>query len=119
MPRGDRTGPRGEGPMTGRAAGYCAGYSTPGFANPGFGRGLGGGWGRGRGWGRGYQYWRPAYPYTPVSPAPTYPAPPYPAPAPYQMKPEDEIKYLEDVAAQLKKELDGISKRIEELSRSE
>ena len=33
MPRGDGTGPRGFGPMTGRAAGYCAGYSTPGFAN--------------------------------------------------------------------------------------
>jgi len=26
MPRGDGTGPWGLGPMTGRAAGYCAGY---------------------------------------------------------------------------------------------
>jgi len=26
MPRGDRTGPRGMGPMTGRRAGYCADY---------------------------------------------------------------------------------------------
>jgi hypothetical protein len=34
MPRGDGTGPRGLGPMTGRAAGYCAGYPTPGFMNP-------------------------------------------------------------------------------------
>ena len=32
MPRGDGTGPAGFGPMTGRAAGYCAGYDTPGFA---------------------------------------------------------------------------------------
>lgn len=31
MPRGDRTGPAGMGPRTGRAAGYCAGYSTPGY----------------------------------------------------------------------------------------
>jgi len=31
MPRGDQTGPAGMGPMTGRAAGYCAGYSTPGY----------------------------------------------------------------------------------------
>ena len=31
MPRGDRTGPAGAGPLTGRAAGYCAGYSTPGY----------------------------------------------------------------------------------------
>jgi len=34
MPRGDGTGPRGEGPMTGRRVGYCTGYSAPGYANP-------------------------------------------------------------------------------------
>ena len=34
MPRGDGTGPMGFGPMTGRAAGYCAGYSVPGYMNP-------------------------------------------------------------------------------------
>lgn len=34
MPRGDGTGPAGMGPMTGRAAGYCAGYQSPGFMNP-------------------------------------------------------------------------------------
>ena len=42
MPGGDRTGPGGAGPMTGRAAGYCAGYAAaPGYANPirGYGRG--------------------------------------------------------------------------------
>jgi hypothetical protein len=33
MPRGDGTGPMGFGPMTGRAAGYCAGYGVPGFMN--------------------------------------------------------------------------------------
>lgn len=53
MPRGDGTGPQGMGPMTGRAAGYCAGYNTPGFASPGPGRGYGRGGGRGYGWGRG------------------------------------------------------------------
>lgn len=31
MPRGDRTGPAGLGPLTGRAAGYCAGHYVPGF----------------------------------------------------------------------------------------
>ena len=35
MPRGDGTGPTGKGPMTGRGAGYCAGYSTPGYENAG------------------------------------------------------------------------------------
>ena len=43
MPGGDRTGPGGMGPMTGRAAGYCAGYQVPGFMNPVLGRGFGGG----------------------------------------------------------------------------
>ena len=48
MPGGDRTGPMGMGPMTGRGAGFCGGTGVPGFAN----RGPGLGFGRGRG-GRG------------------------------------------------------------------
>lgn len=64
MPRGDGTGPMGFGPMTGRAAGYCAGYPAPGFANPAVGFGWGGrggrcGFGR-RFWGVGYG-WAPGY----------------------------------------------------------
>ena len=56
MPGGDRTGPTGMGPMTGRAAGFCGGFGMPGYANPGPGRGYGMGFGRGgRGlWGRGF-----------------------------------------------------------------
>ncbi len=40
MPRGDRTGPAGQGPMTGRGMGRCGngGNSTP---NTGWGQGLG------------------------------------------------------------------------------
>ena len=38
MPAGDGTGPAGMGPMTGRAAGFCAGYPTPGYMNPYGGR---------------------------------------------------------------------------------
>lgn len=53
MPGGDGTGPTGAGPMTGRAAGYCAGNDVPGYANPNSGRGRG----RGRGWGRGGGGW--------------------------------------------------------------
>lgn len=37
MPGGDRTGPLGEGPRTGRGAGYCAGNDEPGYKNPLFG----------------------------------------------------------------------------------
>ena len=50
MPQGDRTGPNGMGPMTGRAMGFCAGANAPGFINPGFGRGRGLGRGRGFAW---------------------------------------------------------------------
>jgi len=49
MPRGDRTGPMGIGPMTGRGAGFCGGFNAPGYANPAPGRGFGMG-GGGRGW---------------------------------------------------------------------
>ena len=55
MPKGDKTGPQGLGSKTGRAAGYCAGYSVPGYMNPmrGCGRGFGRGFGRRRGGGFG------------------------------------------------------------------
>jgi len=52
MPRGDRTGPWGDGPMTGRQLGYGAGYDSPGYT-----KGSGGGLGRlFRGRGRGF-FW--------------------------------------------------------------
>ncbi len=47
MPRGDTRGPNRMGPMTGRAAGFCSGSNTPGFANTG-------GYGQDRGAGRGF-----------------------------------------------------------------
>ncbi len=43
MPRGDGTGPRGQGPKTGRQMGNCEG------AEPIYGRGMGRGFGRGIG----------------------------------------------------------------------
>lgn len=62
MPGGNQTGPMGRGPRTGRAAGFCAGNETPGYANaPAGPRNVGGGrgffGGRGRG-GRGGGGWR-------------------------------------------------------------
>ena len=42
MPAGNGTGPLGMGPMTGRAAGYCAGYPVPGYVNPGLTPGVAG-----------------------------------------------------------------------------
>ena len=118
MPGGDGTGPGGMGPMTGRAAGFCAGYSVPGYANPvggrgmgmGFGRGRGGGFGRGRGFGWGRAgYGMPAYggavnPYA-------YGGVPF-APT---VAPQQELDGLKGQAEYLVDALDGIKKRIEEL----
>lgn len=54
MPRGDRTGPMGMGKMSGRAAGYCNGFGTAGYASgsPFIGGGFGRGNGTGYGWRR-------------------------------------------------------------------
>ena len=38
MPFGDGTGPAGLGPLTGRGAGFCAGFPVPGYINPVMGR---------------------------------------------------------------------------------
>ena len=45
MPQGDKTGPNGQGPMTGRRMGFCAGSNAPGFMT-GCRRGMGRGFGR-------------------------------------------------------------------------
>ena len=54
MPRGDRTGPLGEGPMTGRQLGYGAGYDSPGYTKGPGGGSQRGYFGRGAGFGHGY-----------------------------------------------------------------
>ena len=62
MPRGDRTGPQGEGPKTGRQMGFCVGNEQPGyiyrdtFRGRGYGRQFRGGFGQGRGPGFGFRY---------------------------------------------------------------
>lgn len=109
MPRGDGTGPMGMGPMTGRAAGYCAGYPVPGFMNPYGGRGLGMAWGRG-GWGRGWGFWPGAYAGVPRS------RPPYGL-VPFWRGPsrEEELDMLRDQADWLKEQLEAVNERIGEL----
>lgn len=114
MPGGDRTGPWGDGPMTGRTAGYCAGYSVPGYANPTFrcGRGWGRSYGRGRG--RGFGRGRYAYPAAVIVP----PVNPQTQP----QLPEQEVAALENYQknltaekADLEQELEGVKARIEEI----
>ena len=127
MPRGDGTGPAGMGPMTGRAAGFCAGYPAPGYMNPVGGRGYGGrgrgfrggGFGRGRGFGwAGAGYGMPAWgggvsPYAyggAVNPYAYGGAPSAP-----DLTAQQELDGLKGQAGYLEDSLDGIKKRIEEL----
>ncbi len=98
MPRGDRTGPMGAGPMTGRAAGFCAGNTAPGYANFGGGRGRGMGFGRGGGFGRGFgRGW--------IAPGAATVAPTGP----------QELAVLKQQAQQLQADMELIQSRIQEL----
>jgi len=103
MPGGDGTGPAGQGPMTGRAAGFCAGFNAPGYANPmprarRFFR---------RGFGRGLRRWN----ITPVmQPAPVEQI------VPVATK-KEEIQYLEEEQKLIKQELQEIEKRLKEIKK--
>jgi hypothetical protein len=119
MPRGNRTGPAGMGPMTGRRAGFCAGFGMPGYANPVPGRGFGMGFGRGRGaWGRGFggggRGWRNMFYATGVPEWMNYGG--YTAPV-GDMNPETEKQALKNQADYLQSELDSIRKRLEEVEK--
>ena len=125
MPGGDGTGPAGLGPMTGRAAGYCAGYPAPGYMSPVGGQGFGfGGWGRGRGGGRGRRnqfyatgltgWQRSAMGWPPVG-VTAAPVAPYGAPFVAGFGAEQQLDALKGQAEYFEDALDGIRKRIEEL----
>lgn len=110
MPGGNGTGPMGMGPMTGRAAGYCAGYAAPGFANAMGGRGV---WGRGRG--RGGRGFRNRFLATGL-PGPmrgVASAGPFAQADPGQRK-----QVLENQAEALQSELNSVKEQIAELERS-
>jgi hypothetical protein len=116
MPRGDRTGPAGMGPMTGRGAGFCAGYSVPGYANPVGGRGYGSGFGRGGGRGRGGWGFRNRFFATGIPGwQATVGAPLWGAPQPYSPTKDQEIEMLKGQSQFLEDELSGIRKRLQEL----
>ena len=117
------------GPMTGRAAGYCAGYPVPGYMNPMPGRGFWG-WGGGRGRGRGWRNWFyatglpgwqraamgwPAFGQAaPMAPA-GWPA----AATPTPMSKEQELESLKQQAEYFEDALDEIKKRLQELEAPE
>jgi hypothetical protein len=115
MPFGDRTGPQGLGPRTGRGAGYCSGFGMPGSMNPvsggagfGWGRGSFGCFGRGRGWRNWYRAtglpgWSRGYGY-PYAPSFTA---------------KEETDFLRGEAEFLRRQLEEIQKRISNLEKAE
>ncbi|MFW5985141.1 MAG: DUF5320 domain-containing protein [Halanaerobiaceae bacterium] len=120
MPRGDGTGPAGRGPMTGRAAGYCAGFNVPGYMNevPGRGRGFGRGLGRGRGfgYGRGFGRGRGFYAQQPVNVQPVYqPNNPQQSNVDPDVARKQELEYLKNTEQAIKNELNAVKERIDEL----
>jgi hypothetical protein len=117
MPRGDRTGPAGLGPMTGRGASFSAGYPVAGFMNPEWASGGGApGWGRGGrggGWRRrhgflasGISSWQRAWP--------TSPPPAMAAYAPFMSK-EQEVEVLRNQARCFEQALEDLRNRIREV----
>jgi Family of unknown function (DUF5320) len=117
MPAGDRTGPWGLGPRTGRGLGTCSGFGAPGylFPGPGLGRGRGfspgRGSGRGFGIGRGRGFWRPGY--AGVWGYPYYSMTPYA----FQPGREEESAWLADQAKNLERQLAQVQKRLAELEK--
>ncbi|MBN2010413.1 DUF5320 domain-containing protein [candidate division KSB1 bacterium] len=112
MPGGDRTGPLGRGPMTGRAAGLCTGNPVPGYANPVGGRGMHGiGFGA-FGRGRGHRHWF----YT--TGLPRWARGGYPVMFEQPYDDVEELDYLKNQAKTMQKSLDAVTKRIEELEKN-
>ena len=103
MPGGDRTGPNGMGPMSGRGAGFCSGFGRPGWAN------RFGGWGRGffggrRGGGFGFRGAWGGYA-------------PYAVPQDYAAGPvSDEKQWLEERTRQLENELEQLRRRMDAMN---
>lgn len=125
MPGKDRTGPFGMGPMTGRAAGFCAVPGVAGYMNQAPGGGFGN-WGRrrvggfgggGRGWrnrfyATGMTGWQRAAAGWPVFGG-AFPNP-YP-PSGATITGDQELEALKSQAAYFEDALKGIQKQIDEL----
>ena len=103
MPRGDRTGPAGMGPMTGRSAGFCGGYGMPGYVNAPV-RGGFRGCGYGRGWG-----WRNRAQSMPIQYQPQM----------YDVNSQDEMQMLKQQSQMLQRNIEQINQRIEQLEKEQ
>lgn len=102
MPGGNRTGPFGEGPKTGKGLGFCAEQEQSGFQNPnenytfGFGQGWRNRWDRGR-----YHQFRTGFGHFPIGTSTSV----------------SEITLLENEARILKEQLATIEKQLSDLKK--
>jgi hypothetical protein len=102
--------------MTGRAAGFCAGFDAPGYANPApGGRGLGAGYGRGRGFGGGGHGWRNRFYATGLPGWARYGAYAPPEDSPAQAEPEREKRALKNQVKALQWQIDMVNNRLAEI----
>ncbi len=116
MPRGDRTGPTGAGPRTGRMRGFCMGFGIPGTFNRPRGIAFAGRGGGGRGWRNrffdtGLTGWQRSAGFAPwrgprefVDPGSSF-----------DFEPESQLETLKAQAGYLEKILEGIKRRIQKL----
>jgi hypothetical protein len=113
MPGGDRTGPSGFGPMTGRGRGWCGGFRPAGWLAEGYGRAGAFGFGCGRG------RWHGQYAAGPPGrfrgggkgwrAAPGFP----------RGTAQEELAYLREYLASLEDELNAVKARMAELEGTE
>lgn len=114
MPRRDRTGPMGEGPMTGWGYGPCSGNPVQGYGNFGYRGGFGRGYGRGFGWGGGGRRWRNRFRAADIPGWMSYEST-WPVATP--MPPEQEVDMLKSQAKNLEETLQQINDRLKELEK--
>lgn len=119
MPFGDRRGPYGDGPRTGRGLGYCSGYDSPGYTKNfprmwmrsgrtlsflNFGR-CSGYFGRGRGW-RNMFY---------ATGLPGWAR--YSSYQNFEQVPEKEKEFLENQVSFLENQIESIKRRLAEIEK--
>ncbi|MFW6390061.1 MAG: DUF5320 domain-containing protein [Halanaerobiales bacterium] len=112
MPRGDGTGPVGRGPMTGRGAGYCAGFNVPGYMNAVPGRG------RARAWRRGFAragYVPMVHPQATAGASFGQPQGYYGSAYSTEETQKQELQYLKNTEKAIAEDLEAVKNRIEEL----
>ncbi len=114
MPGGDRSGPMGQGPVTGRGLGFCTGYESAGFTKgAGYGSGRRFGMGRGMHYGRGRggrsfgRFGGIGYNAGGIRDYPEVPS----------LNKEDEIRLLKSQAEELGRSQRDIEKRLKDLEK--